>query len=110
VDLDRERRIRRTLDELADKLKADPELAARTTDYLEGENMKEQPTKAPDAPERLATLTEVADYLAVTRRHVYRLIDERGLPAFKMGTLWRVRWSDLDAWLKRQATGGKQGR
>jgi excisionase family DNA binding protein len=47
------------------------------------------------------TLREVADYLKVTERTLYRLVAERQIPAFKVGGGWRFRRTDLDAWIGR---------
>lgn len=44
--------------------------------------------------------TEAARYLGVVPRTVYRMIDEGGIPAFKLGRVIRVRTSDLEAYLE----------
>lgn len=52
------------------------------------------------------TVEEVAGLLRVCRATVYTLIGQRadnGFPASKIGGTYRVRQSDLDAWL----TGGQ---
>ena len=48
------------------------------------------------------TLREVAQYLKVTERTVYRLLASRRIPAFKVGGSWRFRLTDLNAWIERQ--------
>jgi excisionase family DNA binding protein len=40
-----------------------------------------------------------ATYLGVCRETVYRIIDAGHLRAFKVGKAWRIRPSDLDAYL-----------
>jgi excisionase family DNA binding protein len=52
------------------------------------------------------TTEEVMEYLQVNLRTVYRLI-RAGLPAVRVGRLWRVRKKDVDAWL---ANGGARGK
>lgn len=47
--------------------------------------------------EELWTPQEVADYLKVTERTVYRWIEAGELPAFKVGRQWRVTDSDVKA-------------
>ncbi|MBI2869335.1 MAG: helix-turn-helix domain-containing protein, partial [Chloroflexi bacterium] len=37
----------------------------------------------------LMTLEEVASYLRVTEKTVYRLVDRRAIPAAKVGHQWR---------------------
>jgi len=44
----------------------------------------------------ILTLTEVAAYLRVTKRTLYRLAQEGQLPAFKLGGTWRFRREELD--------------
>jgi len=39
----------------------------------------------------------------VTARTLYRLMSKGTLPAVRIGRQWRVRQSDLDLWLRRQA-------
>lgn len=50
------------------------------------------------------TLKQVADYLQVNERTIYRLVADKRLPGFKVGTVWRFARTDLDAWIKRQST------
>ena len=45
---------------------------------------------------------EVADYLEVTGRTVYRLAAAKQIPAFKVGGSWRFSKADIDSWIKRQ--------
>jgi excisionase family DNA binding protein len=51
----------------------------------------------------LLTPTEVLGCLRVNVRTVYRLMRTGVLPAVRVGRQWRVRRSDLDSWLRRQA-------
>jgi excisionase family DNA binding protein len=48
------------------------------------------------------TIDEVLNYLRVKSRTVYRLIKAGELPAVRVGRQWRIRRSDLDAWLEAQ--------
>ena len=45
------------------------------------------------------TLDEVAAYLKVGKRTVYRLAANGKLPAFKLGGTWRFRRAELDQWI-----------
>jgi excisionase family DNA binding protein len=68
--------------------------------------MKE--TKAAiDGGRRLLTLAQVSDFLQMSRRHVYRLIDTESLPAFKVGDHWRVEPEELDAWIDKWKASGR---
>ncbi len=44
-------------------------------------------------------IARTAAYLGVTERTVYNKVRSGDLPAVKVGRLWRVRESDLQAWL-----------
>lgn len=48
----------------------------------------------------LITVKEVAVYLGVTTRTVYRLLEEHGIPALKVGGQWRFRTESIEAWLQ----------
>ena len=48
------------------------------------------------------TVQEVADYLNVDPKTVYRLVNRGELPGFKVGGSWRFQKSDLDAWIAKQ--------
>lgn len=50
----------------------------------------------------LLTPAEVLAYLRVNARTVYRLMRTGNLPAVRVGRQWRVRRTELDAWLRRQ--------
>ncbi|WP_199051914.1 helix-turn-helix domain-containing protein [Aquitalea sp. ASV15] len=47
----------------------------------------------------ILTMDEVAEYLKVSKRTVYRLAQSGELPAFKLGGIWRFRRSDLERWI-----------
>ncbi len=51
--------------------------------------------------ERLMTLEEVADYLRLSKDTVYRMASTGKLPASKVGSQWRFRKDDVDAWLEK---------
>ena len=56
-------------------------------------------------PEDILTIREVADYLKVTERTLYRLVQDGKLPAFKVGNSWRFRRDDLERWISEQSRG-----
>jgi len=56
-------------------------------------------------PEDILTSREVADYLKVTERALYRLVQDGELPAFKVGNSWRFRREDLEPWISEQSRG-----
>ena len=50
--------------------------------------------------ERWVSVDDVAAHLGVTKDSVYRWIDKRGLPAHKIGRLWKCKLSEVDAWVE----------
>jgi excisionase family DNA binding protein len=49
------------------------------------------------------TLEEVANYLRVTTKTIYRLIDRRAIPARKVGRQWRFDKALIDTWLRQSS-------
>lgn len=54
----------------------------------------------------ILTITEVAVYLKVTERTIYRLAAAKKIPAFKVGGTWRFSREDIDRWIKLQSMEG----
>jgi len=63
------------------------------------------PVRAPAPIQEILTIREVADYLKVTQRTLYRLVQDGKLPAFKVGNSWRFRREDLERWISEQSRG-----
>lgn len=64
----------------------------------------------PDSPPAM-TVREVAAYLNVNEKTVYRLAQRRELPGFKVAGAWRFQRQDLERWIELQKREGnrKQG-
>ena len=63
-------------------------------------------SEVPAVPEnniqdRWISLQEVCDYLGVKRHTIMRWIEQRGMPAYKVGKLWRFKTADIDEWVKK---------
>lgn len=54
----------------------------------------------------ILTIKQVADYLKVTERTIYRLAGAKKIPAFKVGGTWRFSRTDIDGWIKQQSQEG----
>lgn len=54
--------------------------------------------------EQIMTTKEVARYLKVHERTVYRLAARGELPAFKVANTWRFRLQDIDQWIDLQTS------
>ncbi|AYF34274.1 DNA-binding protein [Vreelandella alkaliphila] len=50
----------------------------------------------------ILTIKEVAEYLKVTERTIYRLAAAKKIPGFKVGGMWRFRQADIDDWIAAQ--------
>jgi excisionase family DNA binding protein len=52
------------------------------------------------------SVDDVARHLGVAKDSIYRWIDRRGLPAHRIGRLWKFKISEVDAWVR---AGGADG-
>ena len=52
--------------------------------------------------DRLLSVDEVAAFLGVQRDTVYKWIERHGLPARKVGRLWKFRQDEIDQWFNQQ--------
>lgn len=52
--------------------------------------------------DEIMTIKELAAYLKVTEKSLYRLLSNSKLPAFKVGGAWRFRREEIDKWIKTQ--------
>ena len=50
--------------------------------------------------ERWVGVDEVAAHLAVNKDSVYRWIERKGLPAHRVGRLFRFKLSEVDKWVR----------
>lgn len=51
----------------------------------------------------ILTIKDVAEYLKVTERTIYRLAASKKIPCFKVGGMWRFRQADIDDWIATQS-------
>ncbi len=56
------------------------------------------------------TLKQIADFLKVTERTIYRLAAAKQIPAFKVGGTWRFSRTDINQWIQQQQKNGKSAR
>jgi excisionase family DNA binding protein len=50
--------------------------------------------------DRWLSVEEIASYLGIKRDTVYRWINEKQMPAHRMGRLWKFRQEEVDEWVK----------
>jgi len=72
-----------------------PTCPARVSEILERTGTVMQPEPA-------MTVRDVAGYLNVDEKTVYRLAKRGELPGFKVAGSWRFKRTDLDAWIDQQ--------
>lgn len=51
------------------------------------------------------SVEEVAQHLGVAKDSVYRWIDTKGLPAKRVGRLWKFKLSEVDEWVNAGGAG-----
>jgi len=51
----------------------------------------------------IMTVKELADYLKIAEKTAYRFAFEGKVPGFKVGSAWRFKKTEIDAWIKRQS-------
>ena len=54
--------------------------------------------------ERWVSMKEITAYLGINRDTVLSWIEKRGMPAVKVGRLWKFKISEVDAWMKAGQT------
>jgi excisionase family DNA binding protein len=58
--------------------------------------------------DEILTVKEVGEILRINPSTVYKLVKEGRIPAFKIGTDWRVRKAGIVRWMIEQTRGGPQ--
>ncbi len=52
--------------------------------------------------ERAMTVREVAEYLNVDQKVIYRLLSTGVLPGFKVAGTWRFKRADIESWIEER--------
>lgn len=52
-------------------------------------------------PEPWLSADDIADYLGVTKDTIYAWIADKGMPAHKVGRLWKFQTNEVDDWVRR---------
>ncbi|TVM00676.1 MAG: transcriptional regulator [Candidatus Brocadia sp. WS118] len=63
----------------------------------------------------IMTIKQVAEYLKVSPRTIYKLVKTGGIPTFRIMNMWRFEQSKIDQWIQEKSetnnfngTGGKE--
>lgn len=59
--------------------------------------------------ERWLSAAEIAEHLGVSKDTAYRWIENRGMPAHKIGRYWKFKKSQVDPWIESGAAGDSEG-
>ena len=57
------------------------------------------PDSKPSHGDRWFSVSEVAAHLGVATDTIYRWIDSKGLPAVRVGRLWKCKLPEVDTWV-----------
>lgn len=52
--------------------------------------------------DQIMTVKDVASYLKLNERTVYRMATSAKIPAFKVGASWRFKRADIEKWIEAQ--------
>lgn len=50
----------------------------------------------------LVTVKDVAEFLKVAEKTIYRMAAEGKIPAYKVGGSWRFKRAEIEVWLEKQ--------
>ena len=55
--------------------------------------------------DRWLSVDEIGDYLGIKRDTIYKWISEKGMPAHKIGRLWKFKKDEVDMWVREGRAG-----
>jgi excisionase family DNA binding protein len=55
------------------------------------------------------SVEDAAKHVGVVKETIYRWIDTKRLPAQKIGKLWKLKLSEVDAWVRAGGAGPESG-
>jgi len=59
--------------------------------------------------EKWSSMDTITDYLGVSRETVLQWINNRNMPAHKVGRLWKFKISEVDEWIRSGGAADKSG-
>lgn len=58
--------------------------------------------------DRWLSVEEIARYLGVSKDTIYTWIDTKGMPAHRLGRLWKFKREEVDDWVKSGGASDRQ--
>ncbi len=55
--------------------------------------------------DRWLSVDEIGGYIGVKRDAIYKWISEKGMPASKIGRLWKFKKDEVDEWVRNGGAG-----
>jgi excisionase family DNA binding protein len=50
--------------------------------------------------DRWLSVVEISEYLGITRDSVYKWVKQKGMPAHRLGKLWKFKTDEVDLWMR----------
>ena len=50
------------------------------------------------------SVEDIAKHLGISKETIYRWLERKTIPAYRMGRLWKFKASEVDQWVMRDAT------
>ncbi len=54
------------------------------------------------------SVEDVANHLGVAKDSIYRWIEGKGLPAHKIGRLWKFKLTEVDDWVRQSGSSAQE--
>jgi len=58
--------------------------------------------------DRWLSVDEISEYLGVSKDTVYTWISAKGMPAHRLGRLWKFKRAEVDGWVKSGGASDRQ--
>jgi excisionase family DNA binding protein len=58
--------------------------------------------------DRWLSVDEIGEYLGVKRDTIYKWISEKGMPAHKIGRLWKFKKDEVDEWVRNDGANSSE--
>ena len=59
--------------------------------------------------DRWLSVTEISKYLGITKDSVYKWVKEKGMPAHRLGKLWKFKTDEVYLWMRQGGANGARG-